>query len=838
MVDFKKLKSKKTGPSIIDPVELFRRMPKPKGVNDLYSSQSEVLSNWFARRKERDTIIKLHTGGGKTMVGLLIAQSTMNELGGPVLYLAPTKQLVKQTLEKAQGMGIPAVSYISGQNLHEDFVNGKAVMVASYHALFNGFSKFGIQGRQNIQQVSAIILDDAHAAFPVVRDCFTFELPSNEVNREEYLEICSIFRKSFIDIDRVGTFDEVIDGDENIVLEVPYWAWKDYSDTVRTKLTSSNIKQGISWPLLRDNFHLCHAFVSRQSFSITPIQPMINMFPTFSEAPRRIYMSATIADDSDIVRTFNVSEEAVKNSLSSKSVAGISERMILVPDLMSFSFQSPADPSRLLSWVVENNCGAVILVPSDKRAENWKGTAKFAKGSTQVEQIVSDMQRGKELGPVVFSNRYDGIDLPGNSCRLLIMDGLPMGTSSYEVYRATALMGGEAMSRMMAQRIEQGLGRGARGFSDYCVDILVGADLTGWIGKNVNFSYFTSATKAQIEMGISISKEVENLHDLSKVIAQSLSRDSDWLDYYSEELVDYLDQDQLVKPDVSFALVERKAVNLWQDGYHDKAISKITKFLHENSKTDIKGKGWLEQLIARIAYSWDNKELAVEYQKQAYSDNRNLFRPLVKPAYVPLTVPGSQATTIVDNIGDYRNRRSLLKKIENIAAYLTPNATSNQFEQALADLGEVIGFTTERFDEDGVGPDVLWLLDNYTGIVFEAKSRKKEANAFRKNEHGQLLVAEKWFKENYPKWSSIGVSVHPDNKATLSAQAENTYVLTYDKLTQIVADTKVLIERLIESSLDLNSLVLECEKLLNDSSLRSQVLEKQYLTKFKTWIPS
>ena len=43
MVDFKKMKSSKKAPTVINPVELFRRMPKPKGVNDLYSSQIGLI---------------------------------------------------------------------------------------------------------------------------------------------------------------------------------------------------------------------------------------------------------------------------------------------------------------------------------------------------------------------------------------------------------------------------------------------------------------------------------------------------------------------------------------------------------------------------------------------------------------------------------------------------------------------------------------------------------------------------------------------------------------------------------------------------------------------------
>lgn len=176
LVDFNKLRAKATKPKPLDPTEIFRRLPKPPGVNDLYTSQTAILQGWFERRSERDVVLKLHTGGGKTLVGLLIAQSTLNETGEPVLYLTPTNQLVQQTLEKATELGISAVPYQSGQPLNDAFRNGQAVMVGNYHALFNGKSKFGVRGITPPQQVSAVILDDAHAAFGVVRDAFTLEV--------------------------------------------------------------------------------------------------------------------------------------------------------------------------------------------------------------------------------------------------------------------------------------------------------------------------------------------------------------------------------------------------------------------------------------------------------------------------------------------------------------------------------------------------------------------------------------------------------------------------------------------------------------------------------------
>jgi len=100
-----------------------------------------------------------------------------------------------------------------------------------------------------------------------------------------------------------------------------------------------------------------------------------------------------------------------------------------------------------------------------------------------------------------IAGRYDGIDPPGDSCRLLIIEGLPAGTSAYyELLRASALRGGATISRMLAQRIEQSIGRGARGSGDHCVVLLMGSDLAGWVAKDANFKLLTSATRAQLDM--------------------------------------------------------------------------------------------------------------------------------------------------------------------------------------------------------------------------------------------------------------------------------------------------------------------------------------------------
>lgn len=194
MVDFKKLREAKAKPKPVHPRDIFNTLPKPPGINDLYASQAEVLDGWYARRTERDTVVKLHTGGGKTLVALLMAQSVMNEAGEPVIYLAPTNQLVDQVIAKSREYGISAARYMKGQPLPSEFYDGTSVLVGSYEALFNGRSKFGVRGSgKEVVKAGAIILDDAHVALGSVRDAFTLDISAKD-HKDVYTELASRFR--------------------------------------------------------------------------------------------------------------------------------------------------------------------------------------------------------------------------------------------------------------------------------------------------------------------------------------------------------------------------------------------------------------------------------------------------------------------------------------------------------------------------------------------------------------------------------------------------------------------------------------------------------------------
>ena len=88
--------------------------------------------------------------------------------------------------------------------------------------------------------------------------------------------------------------------------------------------------------------------------------------------------------------------------------------------------------------------------------------------------------------------------------------------------------------------------------------------------------------------------------------------------------------------------------------------------------------------------------------------------------YKPTLAVGNQTENILTQISMFALPSGHLQDFEEAASWLTPAATSNQLEEGLKRLGQFLGFHCERPEQEyGVGPDVLWLPDDVTGIVIE-----------------------------------------------------------------------------------------------------------------------
>src|SRR5438270_2671144 len=121
MVDFKKWLAGKKAEKPVDPIKLYETLDRAHDKGPLRPAQAAVLANWFNEHfEDSETIVKLHTGQGKTLIGLLMLQAQLNHGKGPALYICPDNFLIEQTCEQAKQFGISTCR--ADPDLPEDFL--------------------------------------------------------------------------------------------------------------------------------------------------------------------------------------------------------------------------------------------------------------------------------------------------------------------------------------------------------------------------------------------------------------------------------------------------------------------------------------------------------------------------------------------------------------------------------------------------------------------------------------------------------------------------------------------------------------------------------------------
>jgi hypothetical protein len=395
-------------------------------------------------------------------------------------------------------------------------------------------------------------------------------------------------------------------------------------------------------------------------------------------------------------------------------------------------------------------------------------------------------------------------------------------------------MAESAHGAIVAQRIEQGMGRAARGSGDWCVVMLLGRDLVAWIGKKDNLRHLTSSTRLQLEMGREVSRSVTSTKEMSETISKAFSRDKEWISYHAEEIATAAAPAAPAEGSLDNAGAERQAYRLWKLGQFKKALLALDKRIDLITEPAAKRqRAWLRSVAARISNASGDSTGAQTYVHSAYAENSQLTRPLAAPAYVVLPMPGAQAKAIGARLKDYRMRRAILAEFDENTSALTHEASSNMFEEALKELGSFLGFSTQRPEKTfHTGPDVLWLSDAKFGFVIEAKSRKESHNPLYKKDHAQLLEAERWFHSNYAGWTCVRVSVLDHPIADSKASTKETKALSMAKLSALITEMRLVLETLLSADIKNSQIEHLCEKELRTRGLDVEGIIKKYLTDF------
>ncbi|MFB5250875.1 DEAD/DEAH box helicase [Bacillus mycoides] len=764
---------------VTNPTEIFKTLIHQEGYDYLRDIQKEFLQQWHNNSSQRDVVGILNTGAGKTLIGQLMLLSKLNEGIGPAVYLCPDKQLLNQAIEQAKIHNIPVVTIPQSINQPAEFplefVNGKAILITTFERLFNGRSIFGIEGYgyRPIQEIGALVIDDAHSCIKKARQQSTIEI---EREHPAYSRLFQLFESSLREQGE-GAYIAINKGEQSVARLVPYWAWRQQKDSVMTILQDLYEKDDsvirYTWGLIGDDISSCQCFISGSKIEITPLQIPVQKIASFFNAKHRYVLSATFNNSTDLITELGIDKKSVEEPIQVDNQGDAGERLVIAPKRYYADLDDEAMRSIIATYAIEHN--VVVIVPNKQKAKSWKGLNATLVDKENIEWATKTLKESKG-NLMVFINRYDGVDLAGDACRILVLDGLPKVQTARERYISVVREGSPFIDAQIAQTIEQGLGRAVRSGSDYCSVFILDNALLNFIGIDRNRAFFGSATRKQLDFGLELfgdykpTSSEEALKEIHEAVKACLSRDSDWRTYHKDMILNA--QSEYEESEVSSQLLhiadaERIALLKHRDEYHKDASEMIRDIINTNKENLNKvDEAWYFQIGASILYTV-NPVSAIDMQVKA----RNLSSKVLKPqnhTYSKLTkTRGRQAELIVQWLKQFTNATDVVIGIESLYSDLvySPDVDSFSFEKSVFRIGEFLGFSSQMPDEDeGDGPDNLWRMENGINLVIEAKNNSINSKISR-SEIEQLLHSIQWHDDKYGvDQKYIPIIMHKGNK--------------------------------------------------------------------------
>lgn len=773
MVDFKKRLKNKAVPKKTNPVEIYDSLDRRSETGPLRPSQEEILINWYQNRKdENNNIIKLHTGEGKTLVGLLILQSKINSNEGPCLYVCPNKYLAEQVRLEAQKFGIPICEITPDNELPDDFLFGSKILITHVQKAFNGRTIFGLGNKAT--SVGAIILDDSHSCIDSIKSALTIKV---DKQHELYKVALNLFSEDVREQGE-GSFLEIESGDYNTMLPVPYWSWFEKREEITREILNHKDSDQIkfAWPLIKDQISNCQAFISGNTLEISPTLMPIEGFGFFNGANNRILMSATTQDDSFFIKGLGFDINSVTQPLTCHDQKWSGEKMILIPSLI----HDDLDRDAVINWLAQpsdkRTFGIVALTPSFSKDKQYESIGALVAKSNDIFDRVKDLKNGSYGLATVFANRYDGIDLPDNACRILIVDSKPFFGSLLDRYEESCRPSSDIINIRIAQKVEQGLGRSVRGEKDYSIIVLVGGDLVKFVKSPMTNKYFSSQTRKQIEIGIQVAEFAKEDADKAKpydvligLMNQVLGRDEGWKEYYVEEM-DGIEGEKKRGNVHDVLAKEYIAENHFSLAQYDKACA-VMQELCDSFKNDDSERGWYLQQLARYKYRISKAE-ANTIQKSAFQSNLQLLKPIEGIAYTKLEYINEDRIVRIRNwISQYKDYQEMMISLEGILQDLSFGMPAEKFESAMQMLGDALGFLSQRPDKEiKKGPDNLWCGVENQYFLIECKSEVSDDRAeISKYEAGQMNSHSAWFESVYGNANCKRILVIPTKNLSYHA---------------------------------------------------------------------
>ncbi len=729
------------------PETLFRSLRRDKGgPQHLWAHQADLLRAYSEQVHAPDVALELPTGAGKTLVGMLIADWRRRRRER-VLYLCPTKQLARQAAADAARSGISVVD-LTGSHWHWDradklaYDRSEAVAVAAYTAVFNSNS--------HLDDAHMLIFDDAHSAAGPVLEAWTVEFEHGSAGYSAVLDLCAEGLDEPV-VARLRAGSEDPHEMRNAYLVDPRVIAAHAAQlVVQLADAAEGTDAWWSWTMIRDHLPSCCMFIAHDRVQIRPLIPPTASHAAFNEPRQRLYLSATLGDGGELERAFGRPSIGRLPIPTGWDERGTGRRFFLFPEL-SADLSGSDDRSELDRFVkdaVSLAGRALVLTPSERRLtqaiNDYVPSSATVIRAGDIGASLTPYTDAGDNAVLALANRYDGIDLPDDDCRLIVLDGLPIGADPHERFMAFTLGARRVVQERMRTRLVQGAGRATRNPNDYAAVLALGHELVSFCGAADAQTGTHPEVRAELEFGI-VNSAGRSSELMRENLEHFFAQDDVWTDTAEPGIANLRDaaRDSGTPRVDSVALAgsaraEIRAVQEAWRGNWDRAVSQA-----ERAISELTGGSELrpyQALWNYIAGCWASFAAEQDSTYAALSETLldSAASAAVRTGWVPRrrrTGPPSGTASVEDAhepVDDaaaaaaarYLKRLGSRRAVADARRALEANLGSTEagkYEQGLIELGEALGAHSEK-PTGQARADALWIFGDDLWVAWEAKN--------------------------------------------------------------------------------------------------------------------
>lgn len=737
------------GATPVDPEALYRQLaPTNSGPDSLWSHQSDLLRDWHASyRQKQEVALELPTGAGKTLLGGLLAEWLRMSEGKPVAYVCPNNQLAAQAHARLTEYGVnPVLLTGSARNWdaadRSKFTTGDAVAVSNYHHIFNS--------NPVLTGAGTLILDDAHAGEQPVAAAWSINVERSEGAYKALLAVVSDGLDSSV---ASGLADDLsVRRFHRTVHLVSPVAVAAHANEIEAALDAAvqagtlHLSKGYTLGTLAGHLGHCLIYATHQRFLIRPLISPTGGHAAFNDPDRRIYMSATLGAGGELERAFGrerIDRMPVPRGWDKQ---GTGRRFFVFPELTT---DLSSDDTRLGPWLsgtIARHERAALITPAGYISTEILDAAKLPADFVVLDgkAVENDMSlfTSEPKAVLDLANRYDGVDLPDDACRLLVVAGLPAQGDLQERFLYEALGAGAVLQERVRSRIVQGVGRATRNAKDHATVVVLGDKLTNFMFQTNVLTALREELQAEIEFGRdqSVNKPLTEVDDNIDLF---LAQGQEWRDVEAD-IVDERDHRTRQDPPATAELAataspEVRAIHQWWDGDLDGALTHATNVLDELRKNpkatryaalwNYLAASWARTLAEQTGDPSGTYALSADAYMEAAREAGRGTAWLSRLAHGAERIPHAHEYDDLDQFAA-KNLIPLVRgwtaknqtEMDQAKAALAQPA-AKPYESALKVLGTYLG-ASESFDAGGAqaAPDSTWIFGDKLWVCWEAKS--------------------------------------------------------------------------------------------------------------------